>query len=63
MCEQAWWTVESFTFSAGDGLAELLGVPIDYDGGEQIETCHAEVLAFGGAVADFTLAADAQSVF
>ena len=57
------WTVQSLAFSPVDGLAEVFGVPVDDDGGEQIEACHAEVLAFGGAVADFTLAADAQGVF
>ena len=48
--EQVWLTVEAFAFSTGDGLTEVLGVPVDDDGGEQIETCHAEVLTFGGAV-------------
>ncbi len=41
----------------------MLGVPVDDDGGEQVEACHAEVLSFTGAVADFALAADAQGVF
>lgn len=61
--KQVWCAVEAFTFSACDGLAEVLGVPINYDGGEQIEARHAEVLGFGGAVADFTLATDTQGVF
>ncbi len=55
--------VQSFAFSVVDRLAEMLGVPVDDDGGEQIEACHSEVLAFGGAVADFTLATDAKGVF
>ena len=41
----------------------MLGVPIDDDRGEQVETCHAEVLTFGGSVTDFTLSTDAQGVF
>ena len=53
------WAIQSFAFSVVDGLAEVLGVPVDDDGGEQIEACHAEVLPFGGPVADFPLAADA----
>ena len=36
---------------------------MDDDGGEEVEACHAEVLTFGGAVADFTLATDAEGVF
>ena len=55
--------VQTLAFSVVDGLAEVFGVPVGDDGGEQIEAGHAEVLAFGGAVADFTLAADAQGVF
>jgi hypothetical protein len=47
----------------GDGLTEVLGVPVDDGGGEQVETSHAVVLALGGTVANFTLAADAQHVF
>jgi len=34
-------------------LAEVFGVPVDDDSGEQVQAGHAEVLAFGGAVADF----------
>lgn len=44
-------------------MAEMLGVPIDNDRGEQVEACHPEVLAFGGSVADFALATDAEGVF
>jgi hypothetical protein len=56
-------TVETGAAAACDGLPEMLGVPVDDDGGEQVEACHAEVLAFGCSVADFTLAADAEGVF
>ena len=41
--------IQSLAFSVVDGLTEMLGVPVDDDGGEQIEAVHAEVLAFGGA--------------
>lgn len=55
--------VQPFAFSVIDRLAEMFGVPVDDDGGEQIEACHSEVLVFGGEVADFTLANDAKGVF
>ena len=41
----------------------MFGIPINDDGGEKVETSHAEVLALGGAVADFALATDAEGVF
>ena len=63
MRQKIGWAIQSFAFSVVDGLAEMLGVPVDDDGGEEVETSHAEVLAFGGAVADFTLATDAKGVF
>ena len=44
-------------------MAQVLGVPIDDDRGQQVETCHAVVLALGGSIADFALAANAQGVF
>ena len=43
-------------------LTKVLGVPIDNDGGTQVEAGHAIVLALDRAVADFALASDAQSV-
>ncbi len=55
-------TVQSIMFSLRDGVTEMLGVPVDDDGGQQVQACHAEVLTFGGAIADFALAADAQGV-
>lgn len=56
-------TVQSFMLSLRDGVSEMLGVPIDDDGGEQVQTCHAEVLTFGGPVTDFALAANPEGVF
>ncbi len=41
-------------------LAELHGVPEDDDGGEQIHAGDAVMLAFGGTVADFTAAVEAD---
>ena len=34
MGEEVWWAVESGSAAGGDGMAEMLGVPIDDDGGE-----------------------------
>jgi hypothetical protein len=47
----------------GHGLTEVLGVPVDDDGGEQVQPGHSEVLALGCSITDFTLAANAQGVF
>ncbi len=44
-------------------MAEVLGVPIDDDRGQKVETSHAVVLALGGSIADFALAANAKGVF
>ena len=59
MSQKAGRTVETGAVAACDCLPAMFGVPVDDDGGEQIEACHAEVLPFGGPVADFPLAADA----
>ena len=48
--------------SRGDRKTELLGVPIDDDGGEQVQPCDAEMLALSCTVADFALATDPQCV-
>ena len=42
--------VQAFAAAIGDGLAEMLGIPIDDDRGEEVQPGHAEVLSFGGAV-------------
>ena len=42
--------------------AEMGGIPVNHDGGEQVEAGHAVVLALAGAVADFALAPDAEGV-
>lgn len=43
-------------------MAEVQGIPIDDDGGEQVEPGNTVVLALGGTVADFALASDPQGV-
>ena len=45
-----------------DGFSQSGRVPVDDDGGEQIERGHAEVLPLGRPVADFSLSADPQRV-
>jgi len=54
--------IESFATPGLDSMAELQGVPVDDDGGEQVEARDPVVLAFGGAIADLALATDAQGV-
>ena len=48
--------------SAGDRFAQPGCVPVNDDGGEQVEACHALVLALRAVVADLPLALDAQGV-
>ena len=48
--------------SPSDRFAQPGGVPVDDDGGKQVEACHAVVLAFRAAIPDFSLTADAQGV-
>ena len=63
MREKRVWAGFSFLQSGIDSDAELFCVPVDDDGSEEIEACHAIVLTFGSAVTDFALASDAQGVF
>lgn len=53
---------EPFASSDLDRMAEMQGVPVDDDGGEQVQARNPVVLAFGSAVADLALPADAQGV-
>ena len=41
----------------------LICVPVNNDGGGEVEPCHAVMLALRSTVADFTLASDPQRVF
>jgi hypothetical protein len=63
MREQSRVTIQPGPLPRGHGLTEVLGVPVDDDGGEQVETGHAVVLTLGRAITDFTLSPDAQGVF
>ena len=49
-------------FPLSDRLAEMSGIPVDDDGGEQVEPGQAVVLALARAVADFALAPDPERV-
>ena len=55
-------TVRAIVPSLSDRFAEMHSIPVDYDGGEQVQPGHAILLSFAGAVADFALAADAKRV-
>lgn len=63
MGQKVWRAIQAVVAAAGDGMPEMLGVPVDDDRGKQVQPGHAEVLAFGGPVADFALAADTEGVF
>ena len=63
MRQQSWVAIQPGPLPRSDGLTEVLGVPVDDDGGEKIETGHAVVLTLGSAIPDFTLSPDAQGVF
>ena len=56
--EEVCWRVHPGLFPLRDSDTKLFCIPEDDDGGEQVQTCDAEVLAFGGAVADFALPTD-----
>lgn len=45
-----------------DGTTEVQSVPVDDDGGEEIEAGDPVMLALGGAVAELALAVDVQGV-
>ena len=45
-----------------DRFAEMGGIPVNDDGGEEVEAGHAVVLALARAVADFALTPDAERV-
>ncbi len=49
-------------FPLPDRFAEIGGIPVNDDGGEQVEPGHAVMLALAGAVADFALAPDPEGV-
>jgi hypothetical protein len=56
------WAVHSFFLAGRDGEAELLGISVDEDCGQQVQVCHTVVLTFSGAVADFALETDMQAI-
>ena len=49
-------------FSLFDRFVEMGGIPINDDGGEEVEPSHAVALALAEAVADFALASDPRRV-
>ena len=53
---------EACKLPLSDRFVEMGGIPVNDDGGEQVEPSHAVVLALAGAVADFALASGPQRV-
>ena len=51
-------TVSPGVFPRSHGFAEMGGIPVNEDGGEQVEPSHAVVLDLARAVADFALVSD-----
>ena len=50
MREQSRVAIQPGPLPRGDSLTEVLGVPVDDDGSEQVETSHAVVLPLGGSI-------------
>ena len=55
--------VEPLILPILDGVAEVYGIPVGDDCREQIQSGDPVMLTFSRSIADFPLAADAQSVF
>ena len=55
MCEKICWRIQPCFSPLRDGDTKPFCIPKDNDGGEQVQPCNAEVLAFRVAVSDFTL--------
>ena len=55
--------MHSIPAAAIDSVTEMFGVPVNDDGGEEIQPGHSEVLALSCSITDFTLAPNAQGVF
>ena len=58
MPEQVPWYLEACTFAFPDRASELVGIPVDDDRCEKIESSDPEVLGFGCPVTNFTLASN-----
>ena len=55
-------TVQAIMATLQHGFPKVLGVPVNDDGGEQVQPGHAEVLALGCSITDLPLAASAQRI-
>ncbi|SMD09122.1 hypothetical protein SAMN06295998_12915 [Primorskyibacter flagellatus] len=60
--EQVGNAIQPIAAAACDSLTEVLGVPVNHGGGEQVQPGHPEMLPFGCPVANFTLAANTQRI-
>jgi hypothetical protein len=54
--------IRSSVAASGDGFSKMLGVPVNDDGCEQFQPCHAKVLSFGCKVVEFALVSGTQSI-
>jgi hypothetical protein len=63
MDEQMIWHIHPFASPDLDGMAEVQGVSVDDDGGEQVKPRDPVILALRGAIADFALSAEVQGIF
>jgi hypothetical protein len=57
------WTIQSCPLSLCHSVSERFGIPVNDDGGQQIEASDAEVLSLRGSVADFSLTPDPEGTF
>ncbi len=62
MRQKLGWRAESGVSSLYDGAPEVVGVPVNDGGGEQVQPGHTVVLAFGRTILDFALATNAQGI-
>ncbi len=62
MREKVFWRVERCVFPLRNRDAKLPGIPVDDDGGQQIEACDPKVLTFCGSISDFSLPPDPQGI-
>ena len=60
MGQELWLDCQPGVFTLSARFAEVDGIPVYDDGGEQVEPGHAVLLALGRAVADFALAPDPE---
>ena len=63
MRQEGCGAVNSIATTPFNGGSELLCVPVDNDGCEQVQPGDAEVLTFDGSITDFALTPNSQGIF